>query len=123
MLSRMFSFLSGGPEAHSDQIKVIHPATVREWVDAGEAVLVDVREAREFQSERIPGAVLNPLSQFDPARIPSHPDKKLVIHCHSGSRCGMASARLLQSGFAGTIHRMQGGMIGWRSVGGRVVRG
>lgn len=122
MFARMFSFLSGA-EAQSDQIKVVPPATVKEWVDAGEAIVVDVREAGEHMSERIPGAVLNPLSRFDPARVPNDPDKKLVIHCRSGARCGMASARLLQAGFEGTIHRLQGGMIGWMSVGGKVVRG
>lgn len=122
MFGRMFSFL-GGAETQSDQIKVVPPATVKEWVEAGEAVLIDVREVREHMSERIPGAVLNPLSQFDPSRIPATTDKKLVIHCRSGARCGMASARLLQSGYQGTIHRLQGGMIGWLSVGGKVVRG
>jgi rhodanese-related sulfurtransferase len=118
----MFSFLSGA-EAQSDQIQVIPPGTVKEWVEAGEAVVVDVREPREHMSERIPGAVLIPLSSFDPGRIPEHEGKKLVIHCRSGARCGMASARLLQSGYTGTIHRLQGGMIGWMSVGGKVVRG
>lgn len=122
MFGRMFSFL-GGAETQSDQIKVVPAATVKEWVEAGEAVVVDVREVREHMSERIPGAVLNPLSQFDPSRIPNAQDKKLVIHCRSGARCGMASARLLQSGYDGTIHRLQGGMIGWLSVGGKVVRG
>lgn len=122
MFGRMFSFLAGA-ETQSDQIKIVSPATVKEWIDAGEAVVIDVREAREYKSERIPGAVLNPLSQFDPSRIPNQPDKKLVIHCRSGARCGMASARLLQSGYEGTIHRLQGGMIGWLSVGGKVLRG
>lgn len=123
MLGRLFSFLSAAPDAASDQIQVVPPATVRQWVEAGEAVVVDVREAGEHQMERIPGAVLNPLSRFDPARVPHDPDKKLVIHCRSGARCGMASARLLQAGYNGTIHRLQGGMIGWMSVGGPVVRG
>lgn len=122
MFSRLFSFPIAQPDALGDQVKIVPPAEVRRWVEAGEAVVVDVREFREHAAERIPGALLNPLSSFDPARVPVPPEgKRLVLHCRSGARCGMASQRLLEAGFRGAIHRLQGGMIGWKSVGGPVV--
>ena len=37
------------------------------WLQAGEAVLIDVREADEFAAARIDGAILAPLSQMPAA--------------------------------------------------------
>jgi rhodanese-related sulfurtransferase len=120
MLGRLFGF---GQPADDGQVHIVDPATVKAWFEAGEAVIVDVREPNEYVAEHIPGAKLVPLSAFDPAQIPPHAGKKLVLHCRSGNRCGMAAMRLVQSGFTGEINRLQGGMFGWRSVGGRIESG
>lgn len=121
MFSRLFSARS--PQPDNDQVRFVDPATVREWLEAGEAVLIDVREANEFAGEHIPGALFNPLSGFDPAKVPPPGDKKLVIHCRSGARCGMAASRLQQAGYTGTIHRMLGGIMAWKTAGGGTTRG
>ena len=46
------------------------PARLRQGLEAGEIVLVDVREPGEYAAERIHGALLFPLSTFDPAALP-----------------------------------------------------
>ena len=97
--------------------------TLRAWMAAGEAVVVDVREAHEYQMAHIEGSTLIPLSGFDPASIPPHDGKKLVIHCASGVRCGMASEQLLASGYGGRIHRLAGGIEAWYHAGGPIVQG
>ncbi|MDA8231549.1 MAG: rhodanese-like domain-containing protein [Magnetospirillum sp.] len=103
---------------------MVDAAQIKTWYEAGEAVIVDVREMNEHAVERIPGAKHVPLSAFDPSRIPAPAEgKKLVIHCRSGARCGMAAMRLVASGWDGDIYRMQGGIMGWKSVGGPVRRG
>ena len=38
--------------------------TVNRWLDAQEAVLVDVRETSDYEQEHIPGSVLAPLEQY-----------------------------------------------------------
>lgn len=103
--------------ADQAQVHMVSPETVKAWMDAGEAVLIDVREVNEYVQAHIPGALLLPLSQFDPARVPLDPARKLVIHCRSGNRCGMATARLLAAGFNGTVHRMEGGIQNWHNHG------
>ncbi|MBW7850156.1 MAG: rhodanese-like domain-containing protein [Rhodospirillales bacterium] len=121
MLNFLFGFGNSGQAA--DNVHVVDAAEVKQWLAAGEAVLVDVREVNEFAAEHIPGAVLNPLSVFDPARLPPSDGRKLVIHCRSGSRCGMAAMRLVADGYTGEIHRMRGGILGWKAVGGTTVSG
>ena len=51
-----------------------------------EVILVDVREAHEFAAERIHGALLFPLSTFDPLALPADPRRPVVLQCGSGKR-------------------------------------
>ncbi len=122
MLARFLSpFL---PQTHDyPNVRIVPPSDIREWMAADEALVLDVREVREYVSGHIPGAVNMPLSSFDPARIPAHQGKRLVIHCRSGARCGMAAARLAGSGYTGDIARMQGGIIGWVQINGPITAG
>jgi rhodanese-related sulfurtransferase len=119
MLDRLFASLFA---PQPENVHVVDPITILGWVEAGEAVLYDVREPQEFTAEHIPGATSLPLSAFDSARISVPEGKKLVIHCRSGSRCGMAAGRLAAAGYVGEINRMQGGLFGWKAAGGATTR-
>lgn len=107
----------------SDQISFVSPDEVNEWRAAGNAVIVDVREQNEWDQVHIPGALLLPLSAFDPAGIPDAAGKHLVFHCKSGVRCGLAAERAVAAGFTGKIARMQGGILGWLRAGHEVEEG
>lgn len=115
-MAGLFSALFGGGNAGN--VHMVPPATVRAWLENGQAVLIDVREVDEYAAGRIAGALNLPLSTFDPARLPPVPEgKKLVLHCRSGQRCGMAAAKLVASGYDGEINRLEGGILGWRAAG------
>ncbi len=102
---------------------MVDPQTVMEWLEKGEAVIIDVREPQEWAGAHIDGAQNNPLSAFDPAKVPTPEDKKVVLHCHSGVRCGMASEMLRLSGYTSPLHRMAGGLVAWHQAGGPLVQG
>ena len=124
MFSRFFGALSGVGKPGSEKVLVVDPATIRGWWEAGEVVLIDVRERDEYAAECIPGSVNLPLTSFNPAQVPKpEAGKRLVIHCRSGVRCGTASAHLVAAGWEGEIVRMLGGIMGWRSAGGPTRRG
>ncbi|MBF0166789.1 MAG: rhodanese-like domain-containing protein [Alphaproteobacteria bacterium] len=107
-----------------DNIQVIDAGQAQAWIAEGKAVVVDVREENEFLAGHIPGATLLPLSRFNPGGLPKVPEgKKLLIHCRSGQRCGMAATFLASSGYQGDIHRLSGGIIAWAQAGGAVVAG
>ncbi len=94
----------------------VHSATLRAWIESGEAYVVDVREAAEHAYERIGGALMS-LSTFDPDALAVPAQRRLVLHCQSGVRCGMAADLLVSAGFDGTIHRLQGGLLNWKEAG------
>ena len=90
--------------------------TVKAWLDRNEIVLVDVRETSEFELEHIAGALLLPMSSFDPEIFPVIPGKKVVLHCAIGKRSEAAGKMLLSEGHPGAIH-LTGGLDAWKAAG------
>jgi len=94
----------------------IDPATARSWHEAGEAVLLDVREAHEYQLEHAPGSLLYPLSYLDPADYPRALRGRVVLICQEGKRSLAAGRELLQSGVS-DMYSMGGGLDAWLKAG------
>jgi len=92
------------------------PQAVRDALLRGEITLIDVREPGEYAAERIHGALLFPLSTFDPAMLPQDARKPLVFHCGSGKRSAQAYARCMEAGVAVREH-MGGGIGAWKAAG------
>ncbi len=94
------------------------PADVKAALDRGEILLVDVREPYEYGFERIPGALLLPLAQFDPAYLP--PDgaggRTIVLHCGTGRRSAKAVQRCCDKGGAAQFRHVKGGLQGWKEA-------
>src|SRR3546814_18485180 len=84
--------------ANGARIEIVDPETARTWIETGEAVVFDVREPHEYAVAHLAGATLVPLSAFDPRAIPPHEGKKLLLHCASGIRCGVAADILARIG-------------------------
>ena len=74
-------------------------------------IIIDVREAFEFEKGHIPGAKLLPLGQI-PKRINEiDKEKSIIVVCASGGRSSNAANYLSQQGF--DVSNMMGGMMAW----------
>jgi len=98
-------------------IKTVDAATLKRWIEAGEAVVVDVREPGEHAAENIEGAHLVPLGGLTKAAIPSCEGKKLVVHCGLGKRGGKACEKLLAEDPHLDIYNLEGGLSAWKAAG------
>jgi rhodanese-related sulfurtransferase len=96
------------------------PAELRDGLASGEILLVDVREANEYAFERIPGALLYPLSTFDPKAIPSG-SRKLVVQCAAGGRSMRAAQALVAAGHT-QVANLEGGINAWKAQGLPLIR-
>jgi rhodanese-related sulfurtransferase len=96
------------------------PADVREALAAGDVLLVDVREPNEYAFERIHGALLYPLSTFDPRAIPDT-GRRLVVQCAGGVRSLRAAQALVAAGHA-QVTNLEGGLNAWKAAGLPVIR-
>ncbi|MGO8915730.1 MAG: rhodanese-like domain-containing protein [Stellaceae bacterium] len=100
----------------SSPLRELSPAAVDAMMRAGSIVLIDVREPQEYLAERIRGALLFPLSTFDPRALPRPAGCAVVFHCGSGKRSALAVARCLEQGITHTSH-MAGGVQAWKAAG------
>lgn len=93
-------------------IQELSPAEVHTLLTEHGILLVDVREPQEFAAARIHGAVLYPLSSFDPLALPAHDKVRIIFHCGSGKRSALAVMRCQQAGLRHVEH-MAGGIQAW----------
>jgi rhodanese-related sulfurtransferase len=98
-------------------IKNVDATTLKQWIDCGEAVIVDVREPAENAAQSIPGATLLPLGKFHKNALPPSAGKKLVIHCHSGKRSMNACEKLLAEDPDFEVYNLEGGISAWSALG------
>jgi rhodanese-related sulfurtransferase len=101
--------------AAQPRVQEVDARTVKAWLDAGEAVLIDVREPDEHAREHIASATLVPLSRFDPGAIPDG-GAKVVLHCRHGRRSMDAATRLVNAGRP-AVYSLTGGLEGWKAAG------
>jgi rhodanese-related sulfurtransferase len=98
------------------QVHDLTPEEVSKGMAEGRYLLVDVREPNEVAVEAYPGAVLVPLSTFDPQDIPDPQGKQVVFACRSGKRSVTASMAAQAGGLAYDKH-LAGGMLAWKAAG------
>ncbi len=98
------------------QVTDLAPEDVSRGMAEGRYLLVDVREPNEVAVEAYPGAVVVPLSSFDPKAIPDPAGKQVVFACRSGKRSVTASLAAQAAGLAYDKH-LAGGMLAWKAAG------
>lgn len=92
--------------------------TVRGLLDqSADLLLLDCREPDEYQTARIEGALLVPLSEPAErcAELEPHRSRRIVVHCHHGGRSLRVAAWLRQQGFE-QAQSMAGGIDLWSQV-------
>ena len=102
------------------------PLTTHEltrMLNADEAVLLDVRDAKEFKEGHIVGAVHIPFSKIkdNHAELNSHKQKVIVVADKVGQHSGAVGRVLQQNGFE--VRRLSGGMMEWKNQKLPVVKG
>ncbi len=80
------------------------------------AVLVDVRDAPEYQSFHVPGSINIPIDDLHKRHKDLPRGREIVLVCHSGHQSPIA-ARLLNSLGHKDLKRLDGGVMAWRQKG------
>ncbi|NJL47517.1 MAG: rhodanese-like domain-containing protein [Leptolyngbyaceae cyanobacterium SM2_5_2] len=104
------------PLTNDMQLQAINAQTLHQGLQNNSILLVDVREPAEYATERIPDAVLQPLSRFNSEQLRPTAGKQLVLYCQSGNRSAKAAQQCLAAGFP-TVAHLQGGIPTWKNAG------
>jgi rhodanese-related sulfurtransferase len=94
----------------------VSPKAASEALQAGRAVLIDVREQSEYDEVHIPGAILIPLRTLS-ARLGEIPaNRDVYVHCHMGGRSARAVDYLRSTGRTNS-YNVSGGIEAWEDAG------
>jgi len=91
-----------------------------------ETLLIDIREAPEFNKGHIPGAVLSPrgLLEFEIHGLVERTatnsnvapeDRDIVLYCGTGGRSALAAETLSKMGYRNVLS-MDGGIVAWAAA-------
>lgn len=82
-----------------------------------DVLVLDVREAQEFNSGHIPNAKHIPLGTLDKrlTEIAAWKDKPILVNCKAGGRSANACGVLRRQGFT-KLNNLAGGMQAWQSA-------
>ena len=93
------------------------PSEATMLINREDAVILDVREGKEYQDGHIVNSVHIPLSFLKDrlAELEKHKDKPIIVACKSGHRSGQACSTLKKNGFE-KIYNLSGGVLAWESA-------
>ena len=97
-------------------------AAVKQGLEDGSLLIVDVREPHEFAAGHIPGSVSHPLSTFDPGALPAGDHPRIVFSCAAGVR-SLTAIEIAQAAGLDIDAHYPGGFKEWLVSGEPVAHG
>jgi molybdopterin/thiamine biosynthesis adenylyltransferase/rhodanese-related sulfurtransferase len=101
-----------------EHVAEVDPSDVKRQIGNG-AVVVDIREAEELESGRLPGSVHVPKSYLESRienEVPDH-DAHVILYCASGNRSAVAAHQLKEMFGYSNVEHMTGGITLWKDRG------
>ncbi len=98
------------------EVRDVTPDSLMAWLQHGEAVLVDVRKAKEIAVSRIPGSITK--DEYA-ANRQDFAGRKVVSYCTIGYRSGKFTRELARRGV--DAYNLFGGILYWVHTGGEVI--
>lgn len=96
--------------------KKVTPQEAVQLLNHDEAIIIDIRERKEFREGHIKGAVHIPLAQIAERKkeLQKYSDKLIVLADKGGQHAAMGGKQLQKEGL--NIARLSGGMMDWRAA-------
>ena len=92
----------------------ISPNNLVNLVNRNGAVVIDIRDNKDFGNGHIAGAMNMPFSSIDSrvGELESYKEKPIVLVCKMGQHAGSIGRKLKSQGFE-DVRRLSGGMAEW----------
>lgn len=95
----------------------ISPLESTQMINHDDALVLDVREMKEYSEGHILNSVHIPLTNLKTrlSEIEKHKAKKVIVACRSGHRSSHACANLKKDGFE-QVFNLRGGVMAWQNA-------
>ncbi len=99
-------------------MELVTPQQAKAVMDAGAAVIIDVRDDDEVAQEAIPGAVHIPMDDLLDRLDEVPRDRPVIFSCHTGGRSAQVCQYLEanEDGFE-DVGNLEGGIVAWTQAG------
>src|SRR5947207_13580094 len=99
----------------ADPAHELTPAQVKEALDKGDIVLIDIREPYEWEAGRIPGAKHIELERLAGRADELPKDRPVIFQCRVGRRSALATDAFRAVGY--DAYNVRGGIEAWAEEG------
>jgi rhodanese-related sulfurtransferase len=98
-------------------IKEVDTVGALQLINHKDAIILDVREQKEYDAGHVLKAKLVPLGKLHEriGELEKYREQPIVVMCRSGQRSSAATAQLVKQGFT-QVHNLAGGMIAWQKA-------
>lgn len=95
----------------------IGPADAINMINHEKAVVIDVREDKEFVEGHIINSIHIPLGNVQQRidELKAHSQKPIIVSCRSGARSNAACSMLRKNGFE-NVFNLKGGIMAWQNA-------
>jgi len=98
-------------------IKQVGPAETTHLINHEKAVVLDVREDKEFDNGHIINSIHIPMAKVQERlkEIEKHKNSPIVVSCRSGARSNSICGLLRKNGFE-NVSNLKGGLVAWQNA-------
>ena len=98
-------------------IKEVDTAAALQLINHKNALILDVRDDKEYKAGHVLNAKLIPLGKLDErvGELEKYRDRPIVVMCRSGNRSSSACAFLGKQGFT-QVYNIAGGIVAWQAA-------
>ncbi len=98
-------------------VREVGPVEATRMLNHDNAVMIDMREDKEYREGHIVNAIHLPASKQDnyTGKLEKYRDRPLIVYCRSGQRSIAVCSKLRKQGFE-SVCNLKGGVVAWQKA-------
>jgi len=98
-------------------VSEVGPVEATRMLNHDNAVMIDMREDKEYREGHIVNAIHLPASRQDnyTAKLERYREQPLIVYCRSGQRSTAICNKLRKQGFE-AVYNLKGGVLAWQKA-------
>lgn len=111
----ILAMLIGGEiQSRISGVSAVAPGDAVRMINHDNAILVDMRDDKDYLEGHIVNALHAPSSPDDHAsKLEKYRDKPIIVYCQRGQRSGPYCSKLKKQGFE-SVFNLKGGLLAWQ---------
>ena len=112
----MFMLIAGEVQQRIGGVKSVGPVDATRMLNHENAVMIDMRELKDYQAGHIVNAVHMPeYNDSAMGKLEKFRKQPLIVYCRSGQRSTGICSKLRKQGFE-PVYNLKGGVVAWQNA-------